>query len=80
MAGLLLEREVQAITSVMKDPKQPLVAVVGGAKMADKIEVFNRLIDLADCLAVGGSIANIFLKIAGHQVGKSLYDRHELEV
>ncbi|HSX18372.1 MAG TPA: phosphoglycerate kinase [Candidatus Saccharimonadales bacterium] len=79
VAGLLLQKEVETITKIMKDPKHPLVAVIGGAKIADKIDVLQKLIDLADCLAVGGAMANNFLKIEGHSIGKSLYDKADLE-
>src|SRR3989344_545647 len=75
VAGLLLQREVETITKVMKKPEHPLVAVVGGAKISDKLEVVNRFIELADCVAVGGAMANNFLKIKGYGIGKSLYDK-----
>lgn len=71
VAGLLLEREVDTITSVMENPTRPLVAVVGGAKIADKIEVLRRFIDIADIVAVGGAMANTFLKAQGVAIGKS---------
>lgn len=71
VAGLLLEREVDTITNVMENPQRPLVAVVGGAKIADKIEVLKRFIDIADVVAVGGAMANTFLQANGVQIGKS---------
>jgi len=71
VAGLLLEREVDTITSVMENPQRPLVAVVGGAKIADKIEVLKRFIDIADIVAVGGAMANTFLQATGMKIGKS---------
>lgn len=78
VAGLLLQKEVEGINKVMKDPAHPLVAVIGGAKISDKLEVMNRLVDLADCLAVGGAMANNFLKIQGHKIGESLFDKTDL--
>ena len=78
VAGLLLQKEVDAITKVMKNPEHPLVAVIGGAKINDKLEVMNRLIELADCVAVGGAMANNFLKVKGFAIGKSLYDKDDL--
>ena len=60
VAGLLLEREVDTITKVMQDPARPLVAVVGGAKVSDKIDVLQRLIEHSDCVAVVGALANDF--------------------
>lgn len=71
VAGLLLEKEVDTITTVMQNPKRPLVAVVGGAKISDKIEVLQRFIDIADVVAVGGAMANTFLSATGVKIGKS---------
>lgn len=70
-AGLLLEKEVDTITNVMENPKRPLVAVIGGAKISDKIEVLQRFIHIADVVAVGGAMANTFLLASGVRVGKS---------
>lgn len=80
VAGLLLEKEIETITKVMKNPNRPLVAVIGGAKISDKLEIMNRLIDLADCVAVGGAMANNFLKIKSYSIGKSLYDKDDLKL
>jgi phosphoglycerate kinase len=80
VAGLLLQKEVDTITNVMSDPKRPLAAVVGGAKIADKIEVLNKLIDMADFVAIGGAMANTFLVAKGMSVGKSKYDDGELDM
>lgn len=80
VAGLLLEREVDTITTVMEAPKRPLMAIVGGAKIADKIDILHRFIDIADIVAVGGAMANTFLKAEGIDVGASLYDKDELSV
>lgn len=80
VAGLLLEREVDTITTVMNDPQKPLMAIVGGAKIADKIEILRKFIKLADVIAVGGAMANTFLKAQGINVGASLYDKEELSV
>ena len=70
-AGLLLEHEVDTITNVVETPKRPLVAVIGGAKIADKIEVLQKLISIADVVAVGGAMANTFLQATGLRIGKS---------
>lgn len=78
VAGLLLEKEVDTITNVMENPEHPLSAIIGGAKISDKIEIIQRLIPKADFLAVGGAMANTFLKAEGHQIGESLYDQDEL--
>jgi phosphoglycerate kinase len=78
VAGLLLEREVDTITNVMEAPERPLMAIIGGAKIADKIEVLNRFIEIADFIAVGGAMANTFLAAKGIDVAKSKYDKDEL--
>jgi 3-phosphoglycerate kinase len=80
VAGLLLEKEVDTITNVMSNPDRPLAAIVGGAKIADKIEVLHKLIELADFVAVAGAMANTFLVARGLTVGKSKYDKDELEI
>jgi len=80
VSGLLLEREVDTITSVMSQPKHPLMAIVGGAKIADKIDILHRFIKIADFVAIGGAMANTFLKANGHDVAASLYDKNELSV
>ncbi len=80
VAGLLLEREVETITRVMRQPERPLVAVVGGAKIADKIDILQRFIEIADFVAVGGAMANTFLKAEGVDIADSLYDSDELGV
>jgi len=78
VAGLLLEKEVDTITRVMEEPARPFVAIVGGAKIADKIDILNRLIEIADCVAVAGAMANNFLVAKGHKLGKSLVDKADV--
>lgn len=80
VAGLLLEKEVDTITQVMHQPVRPLMAIVGGAKIADKIEVLHRFIEIADFVAVGGAMANTFLAARGISIGDSLFDRADLPV
>lgn len=72
VAGLLLEREVDTITTAMEAPERPLMAIIGGAKISDKIEILNRFIEIADFVAIGGAMANTFLLADGHDVAKSL--------
>jgi len=79
-AGLLLEKEVETIENVMNNPRKPLMAVIGGAKIADKIDILHRFIEIADYIAIGGAMANTFLASQGYDVGKSLYDKKELSV
>ncbi len=80
VAGLLLEKEVDTITNVMVAPERPLLAIVGGAKIADKIEILHRFVEIADFVFVGGAMANTFLVAAGHDVADSLYDEADVAV
>lgn len=80
VAGLLIEKEVDAITNVMGDPKRPLAAVIGGAKISDKIDILHKLIELADFVAIGGAMANTFYAAKGMKIGKSKFDADELEL
>lgn len=77
VAGLLIEREYTTITSAMKAPKHPLVAIMGGAKVADKIGVIKELIPVADTIIIGGAMANTFLDYKGLRIGKSIYEPGE---
>lgn len=80
VAGLLLEKEVDTITNVMENPKRPLMAIVGGAKISDKIEILDRFIKIADFVAIGGAMVHPFLVAKGISVGDSLYDKADLAV
>ncbi len=80
VAGLLLEKEVDTITDVIQQPERPLMAIVGGAKIADKIDLLHQFIDIADFVAVGGAMANTFLAARDIDVGDSLYDKADLPV
>lgn len=71
VAGLLVEQELRAFESVLQDPARPLVAVLGGAKVADKLPVISRLQEHADTVLLGGAMAYTFLKAAGGSVGGS---------
>jgi phosphoglycerate kinase len=77
VSGLLLEKEMTTILGVMSHPKRPLVAVLGGAKVSDKIQVIDNLIALADQIIIGGAMANTFLKYRGVAVGKSKVEDDE---
>jgi phosphoglycerate kinase len=78
-AGLLFEREVQTLTSILSDPDRPLVAVLGGAKAADKIGVINRFLEVADLVLLGGGMSYPFFAVQGHRIGDSLCDEAGLE-
>lgn len=71
VSGLLLEREYDTITKAMEQPDRPLVAVMGGAKVSDKITVIQRFVEIADKVIIGGAMANTFLKYKGYDVGSS---------
>lgn len=73
-AGLLLSQEIEALNKVLHNPQRPLLAIVGGAKVGDKLKLLEKLSSLADVLIVGGGIANTFLAASGKPVGKSLYE------
>lgn len=79
VSGLLLEKEVTIINRVMKEPKRPLMAIIGGAKIADKISIIDAFIKKADIVAIGGAMANTFLLAQGVEVGDSLVDADELD-
>lgn len=72
VAGPLLSAELEALGKVLKDPKRPLVAIVGGSKVSTKLTVLDNLSKVADQIIVGGGIANTFLKAAGNEIGTSL--------
>lgn len=80
VAGFLLEKEVDTISNVMEKPERPLVAIIGGAKIADKIDILHKFIDIADFVAVGGAMANTFLVAQGIDVAKSLYDKEDVSL
>jgi len=78
-AGRLLEREVRALTRILDDPAPPLVAVIGGSKVADKIAVIDRFLGLADAVLIGGAMCFPFLAAQGHAVGDSLCDEQDID-
>lgn len=78
-AGLLLQREVRVLSEILRAPQRPLVAVVGGAKVADKIGVIGRFLELADAVLIGGAMAFPFLAAKGHEVGDSLCAPEDVE-
>lgn len=73
-AGLLVQKEVDGITSALDNPKRPLVGMIGGAKVSDKIAVIDNLLAKVDTLVIGGAMANTFLAAKDISVGKSVYE------
>jgi phosphoglycerate kinase len=78
-AGRLLEREVATLRGILDDPERPLVAVVGGAKVTDKIGVLDAFLDRADEILIGGAMCFPFFKAQGHEVGSSLCEEEGVE-
>jgi phosphoglycerate kinase len=74
-AGYLMNKELQAFSAVLESPKRPLLAILGGAKVADKIQLINNLLDKADTIIIGGGMAFTFKKVInGMDIGNSLFD------
>jgi phosphoglycerate kinase len=78
-AGRLLEREVSTLTGILEDPKRPLVAVVGGAKVTDKIGVLDAFLERADEVLIGGAMCFPFFSAQGHDIGDSLCESEGVE-
>src|SRR5580700_6961091 len=79
-AGLLMEKELQYMGKALTEPAKPFVAILGGAKVSDKIEVIDNLLGKVDALLIGGGMAYTFLKAKGQEVGKSLVEADKIEV
>jgi phosphoglycerate kinase len=79
-AGLLMERELAYIGKAISNPARPFVAILGGAKVSDKIEVVENLMKIADAMLIGGGMAYTFLKAQGNPIGKSLVEEDKLDL
>jgi phosphoglycerate kinase len=79
-AGLLMERELAYLGKAISNPERPFVAILGGAKVSDKIEVVENLMKIADVLLIGGGMAYTFLKAQGKAIGKSLVENEKLDL
>ncbi len=79
VAGFLLEKEVDTLESLLKNPKRPLVAVLGGSKVSDKIGVIDKFLDIVDSLLIGGGMCFTFLKAQGYNIGKSLLEEDKID-
>ena len=80
VAGFLMERELNFLGSALEHPQRPFAAIVGGAKVSDKIKVLERLISIVDILLIGGGMANTFLKAEGYEIGDSLFEESKVEL
>jgi phosphoglycerate kinase len=79
VAGFLMEKEIKYLGDAIANPEKPFVAIIGGAKVSDKLAVLKALIEKVDALIIGGGMAYTFLKAHGHQIGKSLCENDLVE-
>jgi phosphoglycerate kinase len=79
VAGFLMEKEIQYLGQAIANPKRPFIAILGGAKISDKIGVIRNLLTKADQILIGGGMANTFFKAQGYTVGDSLYEEEALD-
>lgn len=80
VAGLLMEQELKVLGEALSNPERPFTAIIGGAKVADKIKVIDRLLDLVDHLIIGGGLAYTFLKAEGYEIGESLLEEDKIDL
>ena len=80
VAGFLMEKELAMLGQVLGSPARPFMAVIGGAKVSDKIAVIDNLLQQVDVLLIGGGMANTFLKAQGHELGQSLVESDKVEL
>lgn len=79
VSGLLLDRELEALGGLLKDPERPFASVLGGSKVSDKLDVITRLLDLCDKILIGGAMCFTFFKARGYEVGDSLLEEDQLD-
>lgn len=80
VSGFLIEKEVKFLGDAVADPKRPFVAIMGGAKVADKIKVIDNLLEKVDTLIIGGGMSYTFLKAKGYEIGSSILDENGIEL
>ena len=80
VSGFLLEKEISTLGRAIHNPSKPFVAIIGGAKISDKIGVIGNLLNKVDGLIIGGGMANTFLKAKGYQIGKSLFEESKVDL
>ena len=79
VVGYLMQKEINFLGNAVENPVRPFVAILGGAKVADKLNVINNLLEKCDTLIIGGGMAYTFLKAKGYEVGKSLLDESKVD-
>ena len=79
-AGYLLEKEIDVLGKALETPERPFTAIIGGAKVKDKINVIDNLLDKVDNLIIGGGLAYTFIKAQGHEIGKSLLEEDKIDL
>ena len=79
VSGLLIQKELEIMGGALEQPRRPLVAILGGAKVSDKIKVINNLLEKADVIIIGGGMAYTFIRSMGHEVGTSLLEENMLD-
>lgn len=79
-AGFLMEKEIDVLGKALEDPDRPFTAIIGGAKVKDKIGVIDHLLDKVDNLLIGGGLSYTFIKAQGHEIGKSLLEEDKIDV
>ncbi len=79
VAGFLMKKEVEALTSLLESPKRPFLTILGGAKVSDKIKVIENLLGKVDSLILGGGMTYTFLKAQGYEIGKSICEEDQID-
>jgi phosphoglycerate kinase len=80
VAGFLMEKEITFLGAALQEPRRPFAAIIGGAKVSDKIKVLERLIGMVDILLIGGGMANTFLRAEGYEIGDSLFEQGKVDI
>ncbi|CAH1215588.1 Phosphoglycerate kinase [Paenibacillus plantiphilus] len=80
VSGLLVEKELDVLGKALLNPERPFTAIVGGSKVKDKIDVINKMIEIADNIIIGGGLSYTFFKAQGHEIGQSLVDNEKLDL
>ncbi|MFS0724692.1 phosphoglycerate kinase [Paenibacillus sp. 1P07SE] len=80
VSGLLMEKELDVLGKALSNPDRPFTAIVGGSKVKDKIDVINKMLEIADNVLIGGGLSYTFFKAQGHEIGKSLVDNEKLDL